>query len=48
MVLVFYDKKTAKELESYDKMTSIDSTELNNIKRKIEEENRTESTFKIK
>lgn len=47
MTLTFYDEKTSKELESYPKMTSIDSKELFNIVEKIEKEYRTKCFFII-
>ncbi|MCR3758469.1 hypothetical protein KYB31_05595 [Clostridium felsineum] len=48
MTLTFYSKKTGKELDRYDKMTSIRGSELKNIISRIEREYRTKTIFIIK
>ncbi|URZ05949.1 hypothetical protein [Clostridium felsineum] len=48
MTLTFYSGKTGRELEKYDKMTSIKCSELQQIKARIEREYRTKTIFIIK
>ncbi|URZ15469.1 hypothetical protein [Clostridium felsineum] len=48
MTLIVYNKETGRELDKYDKMTSIRGSELKNIISRIEREYRTSTVFIIK